>query len=35
MLSELLGGFNCYKYLNLINFIIYIGFFYSEQLKKD
>ncbi len=26
MLSELLGGFNCYKYLNLINFIIYIGF---------
>ncbi len=27
MLSELLEGFDFYNYLNLINFIIYIGFF--------
>lgn len=27
MLSELLGGFNYYKYLNLINFIIDGRFF--------
>ncbi len=33
MLSELLEGFDFYKYLNLINFIIDGRFFYSEQLR--